>query len=111
MKYREEIHRYVQEHKDEIINTLGELVKIPSFQTEPKEGAPYGEACADILKYVQSCWQNNGFQTELYQNNGYLLSYYGHGNAHQPDECITIEGFLDAIELITHMVLECDKVS
>lgn len=79
MKYREEIHRYVQEHKDEIINTLGELVKIPSFQTEPKEGAPYGEACADILKYVQSCWEKDGFQTELYQENGYLLSYYGNG--------------------------------
>ena len=69
----------MQEHKDEIINTLGELVKIPSFQTEPKEGAPYGKACADILKYVQSCCQNNGFQTELYQNNSYLLSYYGNG--------------------------------
>ena len=33
----------------------------------------------------------------------------GHGGAHQPDECININGFLDAIELTTLMLLECDK--
>lgn len=32
----------------------------------------------------------------------------GHGNAHQPDECINVDGFLKAVELILHMVLECD---
>ena len=32
----------------------------------------------------------------------------GHGNAHQPDECINEKGFLDATELILHMILECD---
>ena len=32
----------------------------------------------------------------------------GHGNAHQPDECINEVGFLKATELILHMVLECD---
>ena len=33
----------------------------------------------------------------------------GHGAVHQPDECISIEGFLKAIELTAHMILECDK--
>ena len=32
----------------------------------------------------------------------------GHGNTHQPDECINIGGFMQALELILHMVLECD---
>ena len=32
----------------------------------------------------------------------------GHGNAHQPDECINVDGFLKAVELILHMALECD---
>lgn len=32
----------------------------------------------------------------------------GHGGAHQPDECINIEGFLEAAELTLHMLLECD---
>jgi succinyl-diaminopimelate desuccinylase len=35
----------------------------------------------------------------------------GHGGAHQPDECISIDGFLEAIELTALMVLACDKLS
>ena len=34
----------------------------------------------------------------------------GHGGVHQPDECISIEGFLEAIELTALMILACDKV-
>ena len=33
----------------------------------------------------------------------------GHGAVHQPDECISIDGLLEAIELTTLMILECDK--
>ena len=33
----------------------------------------------------------------------------GHGSAHQPDECISIDGLLNAIELTMLMLLECDK--
>jgi succinyl-diaminopimelate desuccinylase len=33
----------------------------------------------------------------------------GHGGAHQPDECISIDGFLGAIELTALMILACDK--
>ncbi len=43
MRYEEEIHNYVQSHKDEIINMLKELVKIPSVQSAAEEGAPFAE--------------------------------------------------------------------
>ena len=33
----------------------------------------------------------------------------GHGGAHQPDECISIDGMLKALELTLLMLLECDK--
>jgi acetylornithine deacetylase/succinyl-diaminopimelate desuccinylase-like protein len=33
----------------------------------------------------------------------------GHGGVHQPDECISVEGLLNAIELTTLILLECDK--
>lgn len=33
----------------------------------------------------------------------------GHGGAHQPDECINIQGFLLALELTVQMLIECDK--
>lgn len=33
----------------------------------------------------------------------------GHGGVHQPDECIGIDGLLNAIELTMLMLLECDR--
>lgn len=33
----------------------------------------------------------------------------GHGAVHQPDECIRIDGLLEAIELTTLMLLSCDR--
>lgn len=33
----------------------------------------------------------------------------GHGGAHQCDECLSIEGFLQALELTIQMLIECDK--
>ena len=33
----------------------------------------------------------------------------GHGNAHQPNECINVEGFFEALEIIIKMLIECDK--
>ncbi len=35
----------------------------------------------------------------------------GHGNVHQPDEHININGFLDAIVIITEMIIALDKKS
>ena len=34
----------------------------------------------------------------------------GHGNLHQPDELLSIEGFLEATEMAMLMLLECDKL-
>lgn len=34
----------------------------------------------------------------------------GHGGAHQPDECISIDGLLEALELTLLMLIECDKI-
>ncbi len=71
MKYREEIHNYIQTH-------AGHL------------------PCAVEIG------------TSLYQCREFYLPD-GHGGAHQPDEYISIEGFLKAIELTVLMLLECDK--
>ena len=76
---REQIHNYITEHKDEIVSTLKELVKIPSVRGESKSDAPFGKACADVLEYTQWLYRENGFETDLNQNDGYLLSYYGEG--------------------------------
>lgn len=79
MKYREEIHDYIQSKKPEIIETLKELVKIPSVRREAEENAPFGKECARVLEFTEKLYQDNGFETDLDQNGGYLLSYYGEG--------------------------------
>ena len=33
----------------------------------------------------------------------------GHGNEHQPDECISVEGMLEAAEIMTLMLIEAEK--
>lgn len=38
--YKDAIHQYITTHKDEIVATLIELVKIPSVRSEAKENAP-----------------------------------------------------------------------
>jgi acetylornithine deacetylase/succinyl-diaminopimelate desuccinylase-like protein len=35
----------------------------------------------------------------------------GHGGCHQPDENISINGFLKALELVSHMVIRYDSDS
>ena len=79
MEYTEKIHDYVGEHKDEILKTLKELVKIPSVRESAELEAPFGKACADVLEYTEKLYSENGFETELDRQGGYLLSYFGNG--------------------------------
>lgn len=79
MEYAEKIHHYVTEHKDEIINTLKELIKIPSVRGAAGLDAPFGGACAEILDYTEKLYSKNSFETELHKQDGYLLSYFGTG--------------------------------
>lgn len=80
MQYKEQIHNYVQNHKEEIIETLKELIKIPSVRGEAEENAPFGKECAKALEFTENLYKENGFKTELDQEGGYLLSYYGEGD-------------------------------
>lgn len=79
MKYREVIHNYIWSRKEEIVETLKELVKIPSVRGAAEEGAPFGKECASVLRYVENLYRRNGFATEFDADNGYLLSYHGTG--------------------------------
>lgn len=79
MKYAQEIHDYVQMHRKEIVETLKELIKIPSVRGESEENTPFGKECARVLEFTEKLYQDNGFETELDPNGGYLLSYFGEG--------------------------------
>lgn len=79
MEYSEKIHNYVVEHKEEIINTLKELVKIPSVKGVAEPYAPFGKECAKALEYAEKLYSENGFKTEINRKDGYLLSFFGNG--------------------------------
>ena len=79
MRYRDEIHNYIQANRNEITDTLKALVKIPSVRQAEEENGPFGKECAKALEFTKALYEKNGFKTELYQNGGYLLSYFGAG--------------------------------
>lgn len=79
MEYAREIHNYVVEHTEEILNTLKALVKIPSVRGAAEVDAPFGVECARALEYTEKLYSENGFETELNKKDGYLLSYFGSG--------------------------------
>lgn len=79
MDFKKQIHDYIQKHKREIIDTLKELIRIPSVSGEAEEDAPFGKECARVLEFTQNLYESNGFETELDCDGGYLLSYFGKG--------------------------------
>ena len=80
MEFQEQIHDYIQEHKEEIVDLLKSLIKIPSVRGEAEENAPFGRECARVLKFTQKLYKDHGFETELDAEGGYLLAYYGKGS-------------------------------
>lgn len=79
MKYRQEIHQYVQAHKEPIVQMLKELVKIPSVRGKAVPGAPFGADSAAVLTRIRALYTAEGLAVEPYIEDGYLLTRYGHG--------------------------------
>lgn len=79
MEINKQIHRYVQDHKAEIVDILKELIKIPSVRGKAECSAPFGRECRRVLEFTKKLYDDNGFNTELDIECGYLLSYYGEG--------------------------------
>ena len=75
----DKIHNYIYQRKDEIVNLLGEMVAIPSVKGDPIANAPFGKNCAKMLDFCEKLYKDNGFDTEMYQNDGYMLAHYGDG--------------------------------
>lgn len=76
---KEMIRNYISNHKEEITETLKELVRIPSVKGKAEDGAPFGKECTKVLERIHSIYKENGFESKLYKDGGYLLSFYGEG--------------------------------
>lgn len=66
LAYKEKIHEWFEEHKQEMMLCLQELVRIPSVASEPKPNAPYGENVARALDAALAMAERFGFETKNY---------------------------------------------
>ena len=60
-------------------------------------GATYGAHLPCAVEIGAQVWKNPTFNLPD-----------GQGGAHQPDECISIDGMLEALEITVQMLLECE---
>ena len=63
-----EIRKYLEEHKQEMIDLLAELVAIPSIQGKAEEGAPFGKEPARALEAMLKKCKDTGFKVDNVEN-------------------------------------------
>ena len=66
LAYKEQIHAWFEEHAQEMLLSLQELVRIPSVAGEPAPGAPYGREVARALDAALAMADRFGFETKNY---------------------------------------------
>ena len=75
MNFKQQINDYIQSHKKEIVDTLNELIKIPSVRGNAEENAPFGKECARVLDFTKTLYERNGFEAEPKINKQPRFSY------------------------------------
>lgn len=79
----EKIECYITNHKDEMLNELMELVRVPSIMGDRKPNAPFGEDCKKAIESVEELFQKHGLKTKKEEENRYVLSYFGENSNKQ----------------------------
>lgn len=68
------VEKYLKENKDSIKNDLIRLVKIPSVETAPEDGAPFGKNCLLALNEAVALFNENGFSAETRDGGKYGIA-------------------------------------
>lgn len=62
------IHQWIDDHKDEMISQIREIVAVKSVEGESKPGAPFGEGPKAALdKFIEICQRHN-FETGVFED-------------------------------------------
>ena len=72
-----QIDTYLAAHREEIVQTLMGLIRIPSVKSEPEPHAPFGENCAAALEAAHKLYEREGLETK--KTDSYALASYGSG--------------------------------
>ncbi|MCL6515596.1 dipeptidase PepV [Alicyclobacillus sp.] len=87
---------FVEENKDEMVRTLQALLRIPSVEGPAEDGAPFGRACADALRYVLDLAAEHGLKVEN------VDGYAGHVEYGEGDPYVAVLSHLDVVPAGNH---------
>ena len=84
----------MNKYKDEMLETLSDLIKIPSFKTEAKADAPFGEGPkAALIRFIEIA-DDLGFRTFNVDN------YAGYAEFGPEDESIPMIGIITHLDVV-----------
>lgn len=87
----QDLQKEILKYKDEVIQGIQEMVRVPSVKSEAKEGMPFGEGPAEALKAFLAYAEKLGFQTENFDN------YAGHIDMGEGEETLGILAHVDVV--------------
>lgn len=67
-KYRQEIEKFIEDHRDEMVEDIIRICSINSQKSPYVEGAPFGEGLRKVLAAALDMAQGYGFETTNYDN-------------------------------------------
>lgn len=73
--YRNEISRYFDEHFDEVIASMKEIMSIDSTYQQPAEGKPFGEGSAKALEWGANFGKKLGMNVKNFDNYAVSMDY------------------------------------
>ena len=76
----EELNSRIEKNSPQMVESLSEIVRIPSKYGEPNEGAPYGEASRQALKFAMDLGRKLGFETVVNVDDRVCYIEYGTGS-------------------------------
>ena len=82
---------YIHAHSEELLASLGALVRIPSVEGEPEEGAPFGREPARCLDEMLALCEKLGFPTS---NMDHRVGWCEFGEG---EEMVAVLGHLDVV--------------
>ena len=82
---------YIHAHSEELLASLGALVRIPSVEGEPEEGAPFGREPARCLDEMLALCEKLGFLTS---NMDHRVGWCEFGEG---EEMVAVLGHLDVV--------------
>ncbi|MEI6511923.1 MAG: dipeptidase PepV [bacterium] len=86
-----QLHQWIDDHRDEMIKTLQEAVRIPSVQSEPQNNAPFGLELKHMLDFTLDLGEKWGFRVKN------VDGYAGHAEFGEGEEMVMSLGHLDVV--------------